>query len=135
MQRDRSNTLAVVRQAGKSCPDCGELRPADAFYQRPGGRLSSYCKDHQRDRSRASYRRRRQDPAELLRMRERERTRKRTTRARLSMVDPGREARLRKSRLAAVRRLIAAHPDEYCAFLEQERSADRDRSGGGQDVA
>jgi hypothetical protein len=135
MQRDRSNTLTVVRQAGKSCPDCGEQRPADAFYQRPDGRLSTYCKVHQRQRSRASYRRRRQDPAELLRMRERERVRKRTTRARLSMLDPGREARLRKSRHAAIRRLIAAHPDEYRAFLEQERCADRGRSGGGQDVA
>ena len=134
MQRDRSNTLAVVRQASKSCPDCGELRPADAFYQRPDGRLSTYCKYHQRQRSRASYRRRRQDPAELLRMRERERVRKRTTRARLSKLDPGREARLRKSRLAAVRRLIAAHPDEYRALLEQERGGSNS-FGGGQDVA
>jgi hypothetical protein len=135
MQRDRNNTLTVVRQAGKSCPDCGEQRPADAFYQRPDGRLSTYCKVHQCQRSRASYRRRRQDPAKLFRMRDQERVRKRNTRARLSTVDPGREARLRKSRLAAVRRLIAAHPDEYRALLEQERYACHDRSGGGQDVA
>jgi hypothetical protein len=139
MQRDRSNTLTVVRQAGKSCPDCSEQRPADAFYQRPDGRLSTYCKVHQRKRSQESYRRRRHDPAELLRMRERERVRKRTTRARLSKLDPGREARLRKSRLAAVRRLIAAHPDEYCALLEQERCRDQNESettvGGGPDAA
>src|SRR6266540_3713479 len=126
MQRDRSNTLTVVRQAGKVCPDCGEQQPADAFYQRPDGRLSTYCKVHQRQRSQESYRRRRQDPARRLGMRERER---------LSKLDPGRETRLRKSRLAAARRLIAAHPEEFRALLEQERSEARDRSGGGQDVA
>ena len=135
MQRDRSNTLTVVRQAGKVCPDCGEQQPADAFYQRPDGRLSTYCKVHQRQRSQESYRRRRQDPARRLGMRERERVRKRATRERLSKLDPGREARLRKSRLAAARRLIAAHPDEFRALLEQERSEARNPSGGGQDVA
>src|SRR6266508_680059 len=123
MQSDRSNTLTVVRQAGKSCPDCGEQRPADAFYQRPDGRLSTYCKVHQRQRSRESYRRRRQDPAELLRMREQERVRKRTTRSRHILTTSG---------PASIRAALLL---EYRAILEQERCADRGRSGGGQDVA
>jgi hypothetical protein len=118
MQRDRSNAPARVRDAGKLCPDCDHRLPPDAFYLRGNGSLSSYCKPHQRRRSEAAYRRRRQDPATLARMRAVDRTRKRAARARLKMLDPGREARQARSRTAATRRLIAAHPEEYRRLLE-----------------
>jgi hypothetical protein len=138
MQPDPSNAAALVRPAAKLCPDCGEHRPASAFYRRGDGHLSTYCKVHQRQRSRASYRRRRQNPDELARMRAVERARKAASRARLRAVDPGRELRLARSRSAAARRLIAAHLDEYRALLEAERRrqhAGAAASGGGPDAA
>jgi hypothetical protein len=139
MQPDPSNAAAPVRPAAKLCPDCGEHRPASAFYRRGDGHLSTYCKIHQRERSRASYLRRRQNPDALASMRAAERARKAASRARLRDVDPGREARLAKSRSAAARRLIAAHLDEYRALLEAERGrqqhADAAVSGGGPDAA
>ncbi len=137
MQPDPSNAAAPVRPAAKLCRDCGELRPASAFYRRGDGHLSTYCKVHQRERSRASYLRRRQNPDGLARMRAVERARKAASRARLRGVDPGREMRLARSRVAAARRLIAAHLDEYRALLEAERGqpgADAS-SGGGSNVA
>jgi hypothetical protein len=135
MQPDPSNAAALVRPAAKLCPDCGELRPPSAFYRRGGGHLSTYCKHHQRQRSRASYRRRRQNPDELARMRVVERTRKAASRARLRAVDPGRETRLARSRSAATRRLISAHLDEYRALLRDERRrVDTAVSGGGPDA-
>jgi recombinational DNA repair protein (RecF pathway) len=137
MQPDR-NSAAQIRPAAKRCPDCGEPQPTSAFYQRGDGHLSTYCKHHQRERSRASYRRRRQNPDELARMRAVERARKAASRARLRTVDPGRETRLAKSRSAAARRLIAAHLEEYRALLEFERQRQLDAEvvlGGGPDAA
>ncbi|MFL6296196.1 MAG: hypothetical protein ACJ75M_10320 [Actinomycetes bacterium] len=137
MQPDR-NSAAQIRPAPKRCPDCGEPQPTSAFYQRGDGHLSTYCKHHQRERSRASYRRRRQNPDELARMRAVERARKAASRARLRTVDPGRETRLAKSRSAAARRLIAAHLEEYRALLEFERQRQLDAEvvlGGGPDAA
>jgi len=122
MQRDRNNTPAGIRDAGKLCPDCAHQLPPDAFYLRGNGQLSTYCKVHQRQRSKAAYRRRRQDPAALARMRAVDRKRKRASRARLKTLDPGREARQARSRTAAARRLIAAYPEEYRALLEAERA-------------
>ncbi len=121
MQRDRNNTPAVVRDAGKLCPDCDHRLPREAFYRRGNGSLSTYCKVHQRQRSKAAYRRRRQDPAALARMRAVDRIRKRAARARLKALDPGREARQARSRAAATRRLIEGHPEEYRQLLADER--------------
>jgi hypothetical protein len=139
MQPDPSNAAAPVRPAAKLCPDCGEHRPASAFYRRGDGHLSTYCKVHQRARSRTSYLRRRNNPDELARMRAVERARKAASRARLRDVDPGREARLARSRSAAARRLIAAHLEEYRALLEAERQRHQHAgalaSGGGPDAA
>jgi hypothetical protein len=139
MQPDRSNPLALVREAGKRCPDCGEYRPASAFYLRQTGELSAYCKPHQRKRAQASYQRRRQDPAALARMRELDRLRKRASRARLKNLGSRRAARLASSQETAARRLIAAHPEEYRALLAAEGTKhghhNQSRSGGGSDVA
>jgi hypothetical protein len=139
MQPDRNNLPALVRDAGKHCPDCGEHQPASAFYVRSNGQLSAYCKPHQRERAKASYRRRRQDPDALARMREMDRVRKRASRARLKTLGARREAWLTKSRSTATRRLIAAHPDEYRAFLRAERQQSQHHgeavSGGGPDAA
>jgi recombinational DNA repair protein (RecF pathway) len=109
----------------KRCSACGQEKRAVGFYV-SGGRLSSYCKDCQRQASRLAYRRRRQDPAAQARMRSIDRLRKRQERARLAQLDPERERRVRR---AAVRRLIAAHESEYLDLLEQELVA----QGGGQD--
>jgi hypothetical protein len=137
MQPDPNNAAGPVRSAAKRCPDCGEPQPAGAFYRRSDGHLSTYCKVHQRERSRASYLRRRQNPDGLARMRAVERARKAASRARLRNVDPGRETRLARSRTAAARRLIAAHLDEYRALLEAERrQLDTGAASGGEpDVA
>jgi hypothetical protein len=137
MQPDPNNAAAPVRPAAKLCPDCGEHRPASAFYRRADGHLSTYCKVHQRGRARTSYRRRRQNPDGVARMRAVERARKAASRARLRVVDPDRETRLARSRAAAARRLIAAHLDEYRALLEAERRqfGTGAASGGGSDAA
>ena len=139
MQPDRNNPPALVRAAGKCCPDCGEFRPASAFYVRPNGQLSSYCKPHQRERAKASYHRRRQDPAALARMREADRIRKRASRAQRKALGAGREAWLARSRESAARRLIAAHPEEYRALLVDQQAALQGRigivPGGDLDVA
>jgi hypothetical protein len=139
MQRDRSNAPALVRDAGKLCPDCDHRLPREAFYVRANGQLSAYCKPHQRARAKASYRRRRQDPGELARMRQADRTRKRASRARLNARGSGHEAWLAKSRTTATRRLIATHLEEYRQLLADER-AQRHRGsvtveGGAPDAA
>ena len=137
MQPDRSNPLALVRETGKRCPDCGD-RPTSAFYLRQTGELSAYCKPHQRKRAQASYQRRRQDPAALARMRELDRLRKRASRARLKNLGSRRAARLASSQETAARRLIAAHPEEYRALLAAEGNMHghhQSGSGGGSDVA
>jgi hypothetical protein len=75
-------------------------------------------------------------PDQLARMRAVERARKAASRARLRAVDPGHEAWLTKSRLAATRRLITAHLEEYRALLRDERrQVDTAVSGGGPDAA
>jgi hypothetical protein len=139
MQPDRNNPPALVRDAGKRCPDCCERRPASAFYQRSNGQLSAYCKRHQQERAKASYRRRRQDPAALARMREADRIRKRTSRARRQTLGAGRDAGLARARESAADRLIAAYPDEYRALLVDEQATDQSGigivSGGGANAA
>ena len=112
----------------KRCSACGEEKRAADFYE-SGGRLSSYCKDCQRQASQRAYRRRRQDPAARAHMRSIDRLRKRQERARLAQLDPERERRVGRARRAAVRRLITAHEPEYLDLLEQELVA----QGGGQD--
>jgi hypothetical protein len=139
MQPDRNNPPAVVREAGKRCPDCHEHRPASAFYVRPNGQFSAYCKPHQRERAKASYHRRRQDPAALARMREADRIRKRASRARRKALGAGRDAWLARSRESAARRLIAVYPEEYHALLVNEQAGPQRGigivSGGDSDVA
>jgi hypothetical protein len=131
MQPDPNNPPAVARDTSKRCPDCSQHRPASAFYVRPNGQLSAYCKPHQRDRAKASYRRRRQDPATLARMREADRIRKRASRARQKALGATREASLTRSRARASRRLIAAHPQEYHALLAAERAPYQVQAGEG----
>jgi hypothetical protein len=138
MQPDRNNPLALVREPGKRCPDCGERQPASAFYVRLNGQFSAYCKSHQRARAKASYRRRRQDPATLARMRERDRIRKRASRARRKALGLDRETSLGGSVATAARRLIAAHPDEYRALLAEGINGGphhEPAAGGGSDAA
>jgi hypothetical protein len=138
MQPDRNNALALVREPGKRCPDCGERRPASAFYIRLNGQFSAYCKSHQRARAKASYRRRRQDPAALARMRERDRIRKRASRARRKALGLDHETSVDGSVATAARRLIAAHPDEYRALLAEGINGGRNyepAAGGGSDAA
>jgi hypothetical protein len=138
MQPDRNNALALVREPGKRCPDCGERRPASAFYMRLNGQFSAYCKSHQRARAKASYRRRRQDPATLARMRERDRIRKRASRARRKALGLDHETSVGGSVATAARRLIAAHPDEYRALLAEGADGGRNyepAAGGGSDAA
>ena len=137
MQHDRTRPPDPARLALKRCSACASVKRAEDFYE-SRGRLSSYCKDCQRRASQLAYRRRRRDPDELTRMRSVDRRRKRRERARLAELDPGRERRAGQARRAAVRRLIAAHPDEYRALLEAERRPKAPVeavSGGGPDAA
>jgi hypothetical protein len=66
--------------AVKRCPRCGQVKAADQFYRRRGGRrLSPYCQPCSRAASRETRRGRRQDPAaaEVLRAVDRARQRRR----------------------------------------------------------
>jgi hypothetical protein len=114
------------------------VKRAEDFYE-SRGRLSSYCKECQRRASQVAYRRRRQDPDELGRMRSVDRHRKRRERIRLAELDPSRERRAGQARRAAVRQLISAHPDEYKRLLEAEQrrrlQVIQAGSGGGPDAA
>jgi hypothetical protein len=66
----------------KRCPRCGQVKPAEAFYRRRGGRrLSSYCQPCTRAASREARRRRRQDPAAAVWLRAVDRARQRRRRA------------------------------------------------------
>jgi hypothetical protein len=47
----------AARHPHKRCPDCGRVLPASAFYRRPDGYLSAYCKAHQLERGQAWHRR------------------------------------------------------------------------------
>jgi len=51
----------AARHTHKRCPDCRRILPAEAFYRRPDGYLSAYCKPHQLERGRA-WRRRSRPP-------------------------------------------------------------------------
>jgi hypothetical protein len=136
MQHDPTSLRDPARLELKRCSACAQVKRAEDFYQ-SRGRLSSYCKDCQRRASQRAYRRRRQNPDQLSRMRTVDLRRKRRERARLAEFDPDRERRAGQARRAAVRRLIAAHPDEYRALLEAERRRVRGgvASGGGPDAA
>jgi hypothetical protein len=137
MQHDPTSRRDPARLERKRCSACAQVKRAEDFYH-SRGRLSSYCKDCQRRASQRAYRRRRQDPDELGRMRAVDLRRKRRERARLAELDPERERRAGQARRAAVRRLIAAHPEEYRALLEAERRrhhAGAVASGGGPDAA
>ena len=138
MQHDPTSLRDPARLELKRCSACAGVKRAEDFYQ-SRGRLSSYCKDCQRRASQRAYRRRRQNPDELSRMRTVDLRRKRRERARLAEFDPDRERRAGQARRAAVRRLIAAHPDEYRALLEAERQQLQRgggvASGGGPDAA
>jgi hypothetical protein len=136
MQRDRTSLRDPARLELKRCSACALVKRAEEFYQ-SRGRLSSYCKACQRRASQLAYRRRRQDPDALARMRAVDLGRKRRERARLAELDPYRERRAGQARRAAVRRLIAAHLDEYRALLEAERRRQYSEvvSGGGPDAA
>ena len=120
MHPDRT-TRDPARLELKRCSACAEVKRAEDFYV-SRGRLSSYCKDCQRQASRRAYRRRCQDPRARTQMRSVDRLRKQRERARVAQLDPGRERRLDRARRAAVRRLIAAHRPEYHALLSEERA-------------
>jgi hypothetical protein len=122
MQRDRTSSHDPARLELKRCSACAEVKRAEDFYA-SGGRLSSYCKDCQRQASRIAYRRRREDPDTRTRMRAADRLRKRQERARLTQLDPDRERHFGRARRSAIRRLIAAHEREYRALLQEEREA------------
>jgi hypothetical protein len=64
--------------ATKRCPRCGQLKAAQAFYRRRGGRqLSAYCRPCSRAASRAARNRRDSAAAERLRAVDRIRQRRR----------------------------------------------------------
>jgi hypothetical protein len=136
MQHDPTSLRDPARLELKRCSACAQVKRAEDFYE-SRGRLSSYCKACQRRASQRAYRRRRQNPDQLSRMRTVDLRRKRRERARLAEFDPDRERRAGQARRAAVRRLIAAHPDEYRALLEAERRQVHGgvASGGGLDAA
>jgi hypothetical protein len=64
--------------AVKRCPRCGQVKAADEFYRRRGGRrLSPYCQPCTRAGARLAHRRRRQDPATAEQLRAVDRVRQR----------------------------------------------------------
>jgi hypothetical protein len=68
--------------ATKRCPRCGQLKAPHEFYRRRGGRrLSPYCQPCTLAASRATRRRRRQDPATAQQLRAVDRARQRRHRA------------------------------------------------------
>jgi transposase-like protein len=68
--------------APKCCPRCGQVKPAEAFYRRRGGRrLSPYCQPCTQAASRETETRRRQDPAAAEGLRAVDRARQRRRRA------------------------------------------------------
>ena len=67
--------------ATKRCPRCQQVKPAEAFYRRRGGRrLSSYCQPCTGAASREARKQRRQDPATAAQLRAVERIRQRRRR-------------------------------------------------------
>ena len=54
--------MVTARQTHKRCPDCQRILPAEAFYRRPDGYLSAYCKADKRRRDRDARQRSRPAP-------------------------------------------------------------------------
>jgi hypothetical protein len=72
----------MSRPKAKRCPRCDQVKPADRFYRRRGGRrLSPYCQPCTRAASRESRNRRRQNPASAEQLRAVDRGRQRRHRA------------------------------------------------------
>jgi hypothetical protein len=70
------------RLKAKRCPRCGQVKPADQFYRRRGGRrLSPYCQPCTRAAARLARQRRRQAPAAVEQLRAVDRARQRRHRA------------------------------------------------------
>jgi hypothetical protein len=68
--------------ASKRCPGCGQVKAAEAFYRRRGGRrLSAYCRPCTRAASREARRRHREDLPSAERLRAVDRARQRRHRA------------------------------------------------------
>jgi hypothetical protein len=68
--------------ATKRCPRCGQVKAAEEFYRRRGGRrLSPYCQPCSRAAARATQTRRRRDPAAAEGLRAVDRARQRRHRA------------------------------------------------------
>jgi transposase-like protein len=68
--------------AAKRCPRCGQVKAADQFYRRRGGRrLSPYCQPCSRAAARETQTRRRQDPVAAEQLRAVDRARQRRRRA------------------------------------------------------
>jgi hypothetical protein len=68
--------------ATKRCPRCVQVKAAEQFYRRRGGRrLSSYCQPCSRAATRQGRSRRRQDPATAAQLRAVDRTRQHRHRA------------------------------------------------------
>jgi hypothetical protein len=68
--------------ATKRCPRCGQVKPADQFYRRRGGRrLSPYCQPCTRTAAREARKRRRQDPVAAPQLRAVDRARQHRRRA------------------------------------------------------
>jgi hypothetical protein len=128
MHEDRTSSKAPPRLERKPCSACAEVKRAADFYE-TRGRLSSYCKDCQRQASRRAYQRRREDPDTRAHMRTVDRRRKRQERARLAQLDPDRERRAGRARRAAIRQLIVAHYTEYLGLIRQEQAG---VAGGGE---
>ena len=64
--------------APKRCPRCGQVKAADRFYRRRGGRrLSPYCQPCSRAAARVTQSRRRHDPAAAEQLRAVDRARQR----------------------------------------------------------
>ena len=129
MQHDGIRPPDPARLELKRCSACAVVKRAENFYESQG-RLSSYCKDCQRQASRRAYQRRRRDPDVSAHMRAVDRRRKRRERERLARLDPDRERRASRARRAALRRLIAAHQAEYSGLVRQEIA--EMAKGGGQ---
>jgi hypothetical protein len=68
--------------AAKRCPRCGQVKSAEQFYLRRGGRgLSPYCQPCTRTATREARKRRRQDPVAAAQLRAVDRARQRRRRA------------------------------------------------------
>jgi hypothetical protein len=67
--------------AAKRCPRCGQTKPAGQFYRRRHDQLSSYCQPCTQAAAREARRRRRQDPAAVVRLRAIDRARQRRRRS------------------------------------------------------